>query len=695
MEFCLLLPVPRAQVFTMQLTFWLSSLYRRLSVFMDLQRLRIRRRRGQTPQLSTIVGVLRQYQSSVYLPSAARHRFSLGTDVETLEARQLLSATSTAIIASDASLVYGSSEVFTATVTDNGNAVGAGGTVTFYSGATTLGTSTVDNNGQATFSISSLSAGTYQVFAVYNGYLQEETSSSDLTTVTVTQATPTISVTAYSSTYNGTAYVASGSATGINGVNLSTYLNLSGTTHTSAGTFSTDSWTFHDPSGNYVDESGTITNVIEKANATITVTPFNVSFDGFSHSATGSALGVTGENLSNLLSFTAESQAGNYDDAWAFAGNDNYLSSSGTVNNTITQATLVVTASSQSKVYGTSDPTLTFSVSGFKSTDTESSVLSGTLARTSGEDAGVYTISQGNLAANGNYSISYTSNNLTIRKATLTIAADALTKVYGSVDPALTYDISGLQFSDSASSVLTGHLTRAIGENVFSYAITEGTLAANDNYSISFTGNNLSITQAALLVSADSISKVYGSNDPTLTYLATGFQFADTSLTVLTGGLTRATGDNVGTYAISQGTLSANGNYSLSFTGDNLTITQATLTVSANAQSKVYGASDATLTYVATGLKFADNVGSILSGELTRSAGEDVGSYAISQGTLAANGNYAINFNSNILTISQATLYVSATSQTKVYGSADATLSYVTTGFELSDDASSVFTGAL
>ena len=67
----------------------------------------------------------------------------------------------------------------------------------------------------------------------------------------IKQAVATITVTHYSVPYNATAYTATGSATGIGGVSLGADLNLTGTTHTSAGTYANDSWSFTDPNGNY------------------------------------------------------------------------------------------------------------------------------------------------------------------------------------------------------------------------------------------------------------------------------------------------------------------------------------------------------------------------------------------------------------------------------------------------------------
>ena len=57
----------------------------------------------------------------------------------------------------------------------------------------------------------------------------------------------------------------------------------------------------------------------------------------------------------------------------------------------------------------------------------------------------------------------------------LTVTADSgQTKVYGQADPTLTYQVSGFLSGDTAESVLTGALGRAVGENVGSYAINQG-----------------------------------------------------------------------------------------------------------------------------------------------------------------------------------------------------------------------------
>ncbi len=90
----------------------------------------------------------------------------------------------------------------------------------------------------------------------------------------------------------------------------------------------------------------------------------------------------------------------------------------------------------------------------------------------------------------------------------------------------------------------------------------------------------LTITKALLNVIADAKTKVYGDADPSLTYQVSGLKNGDSAGSILTGGLNRAAGENVGVYGINQGDLALNsGNYDLSYQGNNLTITKALLNV--------------------------------------------------------------------------------------------------------------------
>src|SRR5262249_5536661 len=105
------------------------------------------------------------------------------------------------------------------------------------------------------------------------------------------------------------------------------------------------------------------TLTVNKANASITVTPYSDTYDGSAHGLSGSATGVLGEDLSALLNLgTTQRTAGHYDVAWSFAGNDNYNGASGTSTIDITPRTLHVSATGVNKVYdGTTAAAVTLS----------------------------------------------------------------------------------------------------------------------------------------------------------------------------------------------------------------------------------------------------------------------------------------------------------------------------------------------
>ena len=120
----------------------------------------------------------------------------------------------------------------------------------------------------------------------------------------------------------------------------------------------------------------------------------------------------------------------------------------------------------------------------------------------------------------------------------------------------------------------SGALTRVAGEAVGSYAITQGTLALSANYALTYVGANLTITARPITVTAEAKTKVYGNADPALTYHVTSGNLVEGDS--FSGALTRAAGEAVGTYAITQGTLALSTNYTLTYVGATLTITPAT-----------------------------------------------------------------------------------------------------------------------
>ena len=159
-----------------------------------------------------------------------------------------------------------------------------------------------------------------------------------------------------------------------------------------------------------------------------------------------------------------------------------------------------------------------------------------------------------------------------------------------------------------------------------------------------------------LSVIADSPTRGYGSTNPPLMVSYSGFvNGADTNLLSGSVGLSTVaeTDSPVGIYAIavSQGTLGvADTNYSLGFVDGTLTVTQAMLTVKAEDQTRVYGATNGPLTASSSGFVNGQDT-NILSGSVELSTvaetNSPVGAYAIavSQGTLSvADTNYGLAF---------------------------------------------------
>ena len=110
-------------------------------------------------------------------------------------------------------------------------------------------------------------------------------------------------------------------------------------------------------------------------------------------------------------------------------------------------------------------------------------------------------------------------------------------------------------------------------------------------------------------------------------------------------------------------------------------MTTASLTVTADNQTKVYGAANPTLTHTTTGFVNGDNEGD-LTGSITCSTPADqtspVASYPITCSG-ATSTKYTISYVAGTLTVTTATLTVTASNQTKVYGAANPTLTHATT----------------
>jgi gliding motility-associated-like protein len=259
-----------------------------------------------------------------------------------------------------------------------------------------------------------------------------------------------------------------------------------------------------------------------------------------------------------------------------------------------------------------------------------------------------------------------------------------ITKIYNGTDDATlvasNYGLNGLEVCDEVTVSGTASYSNkdfGIGKTVTAgNLVLAGIDAANYTLSNNTATTTGDITKRTVNVTAVANTKVYGSPDPEL-----GYTFSPALLTgeSFNGSLSRLAGEDVGDYDITMGSLAISNNYTIVLTTAKLSITPGALIVRADLKTKTYGDSDPSLTYTVIG---ASGTGNVFTGSLARTAGENVGSYSITQGTLAFNGNYQMRFESSELTIAPRPLLIKADNQSKYVGAANPALTFSYSGFK-------------
>src|ERR1051325_7811345 len=238
---------------------------------------------------------------------------------------------------------------------------------------------------------------------------------------------------------------------------------------------------------------------------------------------------------------TSTSDVGTYASGCTGAADDNYTISYAAGSVEITPANLLITASSGTMVYGGTVPTITPIYDGLQAGDIEPATpptCSTTATNTS--PVGNYPSSCTG-AADDNYTISYAPGSVSVTPASVLIAASSGTMVYGGTVPTITAGYTGLQAGDLAPATLPTCSTAATStSDVGSYA-SSCSGAADDNYTISYAPGSVSVTPAALLITASDGTMVYGGTVPTITAGYTGLQAGDLAPATLPTCSTAAT----------------------------------------------------------------------------------------------------------------------------------------------------------
>jgi len=358
---------------------------------------------------------------------------------------------------------------------------------------------------------------------------------------------------------------------------------------------------------------------------------------------------VGNDTLAGSLTRVAGENVGTYTINRGTVANSNYNITYVSALLTIDTKPITVTAVAKTKVFGDTDPSLTYTtaVGALVGNDT----LAGSLTRVAGENVGTYTINRGTVA-NTNYSITFITNNLSITQAqqsTLSVTTSNITyrtpvvlQANGGTEGDLSFSIVS---AGTAGCSLENDTLSATGDAGSTCTVTATRAATSNYFQKTSSIATITVVPRAITITANAQEKTYGDTDP-------GFSFVVTSGAIygsdtFTGALGRVAGENVGTYNMTRGTL-ANNNYNITFVSAQLTISQRLITVTAGNKTKIFGQSDPTLTYTVTSGNLAGS--DSLSGSITRAAGETLGTYNITRGTLN-NNNYNITFINGTLQI--------------------------------------------
>ncbi len=421
---------------------------------------------------------------------------------------------------------------------------------------------------------------------------------------------------------------------------------------------------------------------------------------------------VNGDTLSGALATTATvtSNVGDYAiTQGTLAASSNYALTYTGANLSVTPRPITVTytANPVSRTYGDANPALSGTTAvgglGLVDGDTLAGTAAWTTPATAASNAGSYAIEGSGLTASGNYALTSvqakdnaTALTVVPRAVTVTYTANPVTRSYGDQNPLLagSYTVQGLVNGDSVFGVVAWRTGANALSAVGSYGITGTGLTASRNYaltSVQAAGNATALTITPRVITINAYAKVrnYGDANPALNYWIGGQGLANGN--TLSGVLATSatTTSSVGAYAITQGTLAASANYSVTYNGANLTILPRPLTVTYTAApaSRTYGDANPTLTgsVSSAGLVGGDTLTGAATWTTSATATSGVGSYRVTGSGLSASSNYRLSVvqaagNATALTINPRAITITADALTRYYGSTNPALTFTVGG---------------
>lgn len=261
--------------------------------------------------------------------------------------------------------------------------------------------------------------------------------------------------------------------------------------------------------------------------------------------------------------------------------------------------------------------------------------------------------------------------------------------------PVLYHLVSGISTNITTSTDTVNQIVCGTTTSLSPFAIFSATGPVSTTTTLTSSVNSATVGQTVTLTALVTPSLV---GTPTGT-----IAFSDGSTVLGTASLGSSSSASITTTMLGAGPHSITATYSADtyFAGSTsstlaLTVTPASLTVTANSNSRQYGSVDPMFTSSYSGFVNGDGPGS-LSGTLTCTAGDTtsspVGTYAIYCSGLSST-NYAITYRTGTLTITPAPLIVAANNASRPYGANNPVFTGTITGLLNTDPISATFISA-
>jgi len=445
-----------------------------------------------------------------------------------------------------------------------------------------------------------------------------------------------------------------------------------------AGTY-TDNYTASgatDPNYSISYVAGSLT--VHQASLTITAQPQTIIYSASVPSTTVTYAGFVNGDTADSLTIqptisSAQSgvvAAGTYPGNYTASGavDPNYTISYLPGDLTVAQGSLTITAQPQTIIYGTSVPSTTVTYAGFVNGDTADSLT--TQPTVASAQSGIVAVGTypDNYIASGavddNYAITYNSAALTVNPLAVIITG---TRTYDGTDIAtnsilsVTNAVGGDDVSVASGS---GTLTNAnVGTNAI---ISFGTLALGGatatNYSLVDASGSVTVTPAALLITVQPQTITYGASVPETTATYDGFVNGETNTELSTQPTISSAQSGVAAAGTYPGNYTASGavdpNYTINYLSGDLTVGQASLTITAQPQAITYGMSVPATTVTCDGFVNGDTADSLTTQPSVVSAQSGTVPVGTYPGNYTASGaldpNYSISYLPGTLTVNPA-----------------------------------------